>query len=165
MLFCRKTLLFFLEINTKFFLLSSPPSSPRRRRHRSIAPPSHVLCEQQAASTVDPVVGVQHPLCSSDVRHQNSSLMGRSSRWCSRSGNVLDVMRSSPSPSHCTISPTSSGGAIGTTTSFFLGSSPISTAPRTCTGPAVSCPPSVPPSLCLWQKLSLVVVAAVQAEH
>lgn len=86
-------------------------------------------------------MGVQHPLCSSDVRHQNSSLMGRSSRWCSRSGNVLDVMRSSPPPSHCTISPTSSGGAIGTTTSLFLGPSPISTAPRTCTGPAASCPP------------------------
>ena len=123
MLFCRKTLLFFKKSTRNSFsfpLLRPLPAAA------AIAPSPLPLTSSVSSSGLHgrSSRGVQYPLCSSHVRHQNSSLMGRSSRWCSRSGNVLDVMRSSPSPSHCTISPTSSGGAIGTTTSFFLGSSP-----------------------------------------
>jgi 2-C-methyl-D-erythritol 2,4-cyclodiphosphate synthase len=54
---------------------------------------------------------------------------------------------------------------MATAPSLFLGSSPISTAPRTRAGPAAFCPPSARPSLRLWQKPSPVVAAAVQAEH
>jgi len=54
---------------------------------------------------------------------------------------------------------------MATASSLFLSSSPISTAPRTRTGPAASCPPSARPSLRLRQRPSPAVAAAVQAEH
>jgi len=54
---------------------------------------------------------------------------------------------------------------MATASSLFLASSPISTAPRTRTGPAASCPPSARPSLRFRQRPSPAVAAAVQAEH